>query len=570
MRATRTGFVATLAVVAVAFVLGCNDSTGPKIGELRVSAVTTGADVDPDGYRLVVDKAEPGQQVNLNGLIAILDLSAGEHVVQLAGLSPNCTVANANPIRVNVARGVTTKVEFAVTCVAYLGTLRVATQSVGEDLDDNGYIVEADGNVAITFALDANSSVVLPKLAAGLHRVNLNGVARNCVVSDGTQHWVLITAGEITEETFVVTCSAFANLRVKTVTTGIDLDPNGYQLSVSSSDFEQSVGLPANGSTDISKIVGGAYKVVIAGGIAVNCDISDPATRTVSVASGTTSEIMLQFTCTRAMQLAYVSDVGGRDAIYVVTSNGTGLTRLSAYNVIESDPSWSPDGSKIAFRSNRDGNFEIYVMSASGSDPVRLTTAPAGDYDPVWSPDGTRIAFVSERDGKSEIYVMNADGSDLVRLTNNNAHDADPSWSPDGRKIAFSSDRDGNSEIYAMNVDGSGVVRLTKNDGYDGEPDWSPDGAKIAFTREVSCDYYYYYDCVRNIFVMNADGTGVTQLLSDSYDGAPTWSPDGRWIAFAAWDGYDCSCAGVSAIKPNGTDRREILAGSASKPAWRR
>jgi hypothetical protein len=569
MRATRTGFVATLAVVAVAFVLGCNDATGPKIGELRVSTVTTGADVDPDGYRLVVDMAEPGQQVNLNGLFAIPGLSAGEHVVQLAGLSPNCTVANANPIRVNVARGVTTKVEFAVTCVAYLGTLRVATQSVGQDLDDNGYIVEADGNVAITFALDANSSVVLPKLAAGLHRVNLNGVARNCVVSDGTQHWVLITAGEITEETFVVTCSAFANLRVKTVTTGIDLDPNGYQLSVSSSDFEQSVGLPANGSTDISKIVGGAYKVAIAGGIAVNCDMSNPAIRDVSVASGTTSEIMLQFTCTRAMQLAYVSNAEGYDAIYVVNSNGSGATRLSSERVVDGDPSWSPDGSKIAFRSGSPGNFDIYVMSAAGSDAGRLTNAPGNDYDPVWSPDGTRIAFVNDRDNNSEIYVMNADGSGLVRLTNRRGEDAEPSWSPDGQRIAFRSDRDGNSELYVMNADGSNVVRLTKNDSYDGEPEWSPDGAKIIFTRESSCDYWYYYDCYRSLFVMNADGTGAVQLTSESYDSAPSWSPDGRWIAFVSWIA-ECDCSGIAGISPDGTDRREILAARAWKPSWRR
>jgi WD40 repeat protein len=570
MRVTRTGYIATLAV-SVAVVLGCHDATGPKIGVLRISAVTTGIDVDPDGYKLIIDRVQPGQQVALNGVLAVLDLSTGEHIIQLTDLSVNCSLASPSTIHVNVVRGVTTEIEYAVTCVPYLGTLRIATQSDGQDVDDDGYLVEVDASPA-TLNLDANSVAVVPKMPAGLHRVVLSGIARNCVVDNGTDHWVSITPGETTEEVFVVKCSAFANLRVRTVTTGLDPDPNGYQLRAWSTTFEQSLALPANGTVDISKILGGTYKVAIAGGIAVNCDSSDPATRTVSVASGATEEVVLQFTCTRAMQLAYVSADEGRDAIYVMSANGTGLARLSADNVAEGDPSWSPDGSKIAFWSLRDGNSEIYVMSASGSDAVRLTTATASDYDPVWSPDGSRIAFVSDRDGQSEIYVMHADGSGLVRLTNNDDHDADPSWSPDGRKIAFSSNRDGNSEIYTMNADGSGVVRLTKNDSYDGEPDWSPDGAKIAFTSEGSCDYdyYYYYDCFRNIYVMNADGTGATQLVSDSYDASPTWSPDGRWIAFATWQGYDCSCSGVSAIRPDGTDRREILAGAASKPAWRR
>jgi tol-pal system beta propeller repeat protein TolB len=208
-------------------------------------------------------------------------------------------------------------------------------------------------------------------------------------------------------------------------------------------------------------------------------------------------------------------------------------------------------------------------MTAAGSDVVRLTNSPGNDYDPVWSPDGSRIAFVSERDDNSEIYVMNADGSGLVRLTTSKGQDADPSWSPDGGKIAFRSERDGVSEIYVMNADGSNVVRLTNNDNYDGEPEWSPDGAKIAFTRESSCDYYYYYDCYRGLFVMNVDGTGVVQLTSDSYDTTPSWSPDGRWIAFVSYIA-ECECSGIAAITPDGGDRRNILAALASKPSWRR
>ena len=84
-------------------------------------------------------------------------------------------------------------------------------------------------------------------------------------------------------------------------------------------------------------------------------------------------------------------------------------------------------------------------MNADGSGVTRLTVNDAVDSSPAWSPDGRRIAFDSTRDGNFEIYVMNADGSGVTRLTNNDAWDWYPDWSPDGRRIAFDSNRDGNA-----------------------------------------------------------------------------------------------------------------------------
>jgi len=80
---------------------------------------------------------------------------------------------------------------------------------------------------------------------------------------------------------------------------------------------------------------------------------------------------------------------------------------------------------------------------------MRLTTNSAGDFGPSWSPDGSKIAFWSDRDGNSDIYVMNADGSEQTRLTDNSASDQEPAWSPDGRRVAFVSSRDGFTAISA-------------------------------------------------------------------------------------------------------------------------
>ncbi len=161
--------------------------------------------------------------------------------------------------------------------------------------------------------------------------------------------------------------------------------------------------------------------------------------------------------------------------IYVVDADGQNLRKLDPNNQGGWYPSWSPDGERIAFVSARDGwrNSNIYVMAADGSNQQRLTDGPNGDRYPSWSPDGERIAFVSTRDGNPEIYVMNADGSHQRRLTRTPAHDWYPSWSPDSKSIVFVSHRDGNYEIYVINADGARQVRRRTKDGSDDtDPAW--------------------------------------------------------------------------------------------------
>ncbi|PYJ09636.1 MAG: hypothetical protein DMF06_09395 [Verrucomicrobia bacterium] len=183
---------------------------------------------------------------------------------------------------------------------------------------------------------------------------------------------------------------------------------------------------------------------------------------------------------------------------------------------LDSDPTWSPDDTRIAFTSQNEGYDQIYVMDANGSNLGNLTNNPAGDFQPAWSPDGTKIAFTSERDGDPEIYVMDATSLNQTRLTNNPAQDFRPAWSPDGTKIAFASDRDGNSEIYVMNADGSNVINLTNNPASDSDPAWSPDGTKIAFATNR--------DGNSEIYVMDANGANPTNLTNyPGTDKQPNW-----------------------------------------------
>jgi Tol biopolymer transport system component len=242
-------------------------------------------------------------------------------------------------------------------------------------------------------------------------------------------------------------------------------------------------------------------------------------------------------------------------ALAVLTPMGCMIAGCIDIDLHLDPPSWSPDGTKIAFGRNHDDNVDVYVIGADGTGLVRLTSDPASDSQPSWSPDGGKIAFASDRDGDLEIYVMNVDGSDVTRLTDNEAEDGQPAWSPDGTRIAFASDSEepGNPDIYVMDADGSGRTRLTSAPGEDCFPVWTPDGSRISFSRSDAADdgEGETADAPSGVYVMNADGSG--QTLLPGIDLLAAWSPDGNKIAFVgpADDGEN---ADIYVVSANGGD----------------
>ena len=234
-------------------------------------------------------------------------------------------------------------------------------------------------------------------------------------------------------------------------------------------------------------------------------------------------------------KIFFSSDRDGDSEIYSMYPNGKGLKKLTNNkNVSDDDPAVSPDGSKVVFVSSRnvsnfDGNTEIYVMNADGTDQKRLTNDPGGnnvastDARPTFSPDGTKIAWEHERD----IYLMNADGTGTPsNLTGADwiGFDSDPAFSPDGDQIAFTSNRPGapdyNMDIYVMDTSAAtNETLLADATSRDEMPVFSPDGQKMVFSGTPTS--------YPEIYVTDSDpatsDTPYRLTRNGVYDAFPDW-----------------------------------------------
>lgn len=349
------------------------------------------------------------------------------------------------------------------------------------------------------------------------------------------------------------------SIQVSLTTTGRVLDRTGYVVHLNG----RNVGtVPGNGSLDVASIESGTYTVVL-GDVADNCEVTGGASRTVAVVGEAPQNVEFSVVCT-ANRISFSGAVNGRWMLIVSTLDGAdtihvapdvsaradwspdghnlaygtlgarrvwifdvdaGVSRMllpDALRMFSQHPSWSPDGSRIAFSGGgEDGGISIYTVNTDGSDLRAITPdVDAVEYFPVWSPDGTRIAY--RRDVRFEapqIWIVNADGTDPHQVVSlGNSFDLPFDWSPDGSRIVFSAFEDNDWDLYTIRPDGTSRVRLTNtSDVLEWFPSFLPDG-RIGYNR-----YRMGQDV--DAWVMNPDGSGAENTTNSPlvYESAPAW-----------------------------------------------
>lgn len=251
-------------------------------------------------------------------------------------------------------------------------------------------------------------------------------------------------------------------------------------------------------------------------------------------------------------RIAFVSEREGNWDIYLMNADGSDVRNITKNAALDGHPSWSPDGSRLMFYSDRDGDRDIYVMNTDGSNVVQLTDDPGADHSPAWSPDGARVAFISDRDGRSSLWLMNADGSEPENLSPRAPNARWPDWSPDGSLIAVVSDK----HLFYMDPDNSVWARIINAEDFAlenffiGWPDWSPDGERVALVSNfrdrdrlmVGSVYTADSEDGFNFRPVYFDNRGVedpdiVKPVDDpvEFDERPTWSPNGKKIAYASF-----------------------------------
>ena len=227
-------------------------------------------------------------------------------------------------------------------------------------------------------------------------------------------------------------------------------------------------------------------------------------------------------------RVAFINNQTGHKELYVMDYDGDSPKRLTDDKSIDLLPRFSPDGRRLAYTSYKDGNPDLFLLDLETGRAVTASDEQGLNIAGGFSPDGTRLLMTLSRGKSPNLYVKDLASGSVERLTSHFGADSTPTFSPDARQVAFISDRSGNPQIFVLDLTTKKVRRLSNLNWCD-SPAWSPTGEWIAFAGRAN------RKDKMDVFLVDVTGAQLRQLThGEGSNEDPTWSPDGRLLAFSS------------------------------------
>jgi TolB protein len=264
-------------------------------------------------------------------------------------------------------------------------------------------------------------------------------------------------------------------------------------------------------------------------------------------------------------RIAFIDESGPKNKrvkrLAIMDQDGANLRYVTQGDRLVLTPRFSPNNRELTYTSYESGKPSVLRLDLGTGRQEVVGNFPGMTFAPRYSPSGRGIVMSLQQEGASNLFEMDLASRQLRRLTSGNTIDTGPSYSPDGRRIVFESDRSGRQQLYVMNADGGAPRPITGGDGRFSTPVWSPRGDLIAFTKQIGGQFL--------IGVIQPDGRGERILTEGYHNEGPSWSPNGRVIAFFRESPHEGGGPQLFTIDLTGYNERKLPTPAfASDPAW--